>query len=96
MFACDNDTRHHCAHRFGSFCLATQTDAPIANSRVERRHRSIKEIFRACMIMATGGLPYYYALWGPGIVYAMKMNNINDDSTGRTYIRGRKDNITFR
>ena len=53
---------------------------PQANSRVERRHRSIKEIFKACMFMATGGLPYYYSLWGPGIVYAMKMNNINDDS----------------
>ena len=58
---------------------------PQANSRVERRHRSIKEIFKACMFMATGGLPYYYSLWGPGIVYAMKMNNINDDSSGRNY-----------
>ena len=58
---------------------------PQANSRVERRHRSIKEIFKACMFMATGGLPYYYSLWGPGIVYAMKMNNINDDSKGKNY-----------
>ena len=39
---------------------------PQANSRVERRHGSIKELFKACMFMATGGLPYYYALRGPG------------------------------
>ena len=37
--------------------------------------------------MATGGLPYYYSLWGPGISYAMQMNNINDDSTGRNYYK---------
>ena len=37
--------------------------------------------------MATGGLPYYYSLWGPGIAYAMQMNNINDDSTGRNYYK---------
>ena len=39
------------------------------------------------MFMATGGLPYYYSLWGPGISYAMQMNNINDDSTGRNYYK---------
>ena len=60
---------------------------PQANSRVERRHRSIKELFKACMFMATGGLPYYYSLWGPGIKYAMYMVNINDDSDGRNYYK---------
>ena len=60
---------------------------PQANSRVERRHRSIKELFKACMFMATGGLPYYYTLWGPGIKYAMYMVNINDDSDGRNYYK---------
>ena len=29
------------------------------------------------MFMATGGLPYYYSLWGPGITYSMDMININ-------------------
>ena len=60
---------------------------PQANSRVERRHRSIKELFKACMFMATGGLPYYYSLWGPGIAYSMYMVNINDDSDGRNYYK---------
>ena len=30
VFACDDDTRHHCAHRFGFLCVVTQTDAPIS------------------------------------------------------------------
>ena len=30
VFALDGDMRHHCAYRFDSFCLATQTDAPIS------------------------------------------------------------------
>ena len=60
---------------------------PQANSRVERRHRSIKELFKACMFMATGGLPYYYSLWGPGVAYSMDMININYDSDDRNYYK---------
>ena len=39
---------------------------------------------------ATGGLPYYNALWGPGIKFAMDAINKNDDSTGRNYYKNMK------
>ena len=58
---------------------------PQGNSRVERRNRSIKQAFKAALLYATGGLPYYNSLWGWGIKFAMNAVNYNDDSTGRNY-----------
>ena len=36
---------------------------PQANSRVERRNKSIKQVFKASLLYATGGLPYYNSLY---------------------------------
>ena len=65
----------------------TDTDGykPSANSRVERRNRSIKGAFKAAPFYATGGLSYYNALWGPGLKFATCAVNNNDDSSGRNY-----------
>ena len=60
---------------------------PAANSRVERRNRSIKEAFKAALFFATGGLSYYNALWGPGLKFATCAVNNNDDSSGRNYYK---------
>jgi len=60
---------------------------PSANSRVERRNRSIKEAFKAALFYATGGLSYYNALWGPGLKFATCAVNNNDDSSGRNYYK---------
>ena len=64
---------------------------PAANSRVERRNRSIKEAFKAALFFATGGLSYYNALWGPGLKFATCAVNTNDDSSGRNYYRNLTD-----
>ena len=59
-----------------------QTDTggydPQNNSVTERRHRSVKEVFKAMLLEATGGIGYYNALWGPGIVHAFDcVNNVD-------------------
>ena len=58
---------------------------PQANSRVERRNRSIKQAFKAALFNATAGLPYYNSLWGVGIKHACEAVNNNTDTTGRNY-----------
>ena len=58
---------------------------PQANSRVERRNRSIKQAFKAALFNATAGLPYYNALWGVGLIFANEAVNKNTDTTGRNY-----------
>ena len=64
-----------------------QTDTggyrPTNNSRVERRIRMINEAFRASLLVATGGLPIYESLWGPGLVQAMHSSNCNVWVDGR-------------
>jgi hypothetical protein len=59
-----------------------QTDTggydPKNNSLTERRHRSVKEVFKAMLLESTGGIGYYNALWGPGVVHAFDcVNNID-------------------
>ena len=61
--------------------------SPSANSRVERRNRSIKEAFKAALFYATGGLSYHNALWGPGLKFATCAVNNNDDFSGRNYYK---------
>ena len=58
---------------------------PQNNSRVERRNRSTKQAFKAALLYATGGLPYYYSLWGPDIQFDIDSINKNNDGDGRNY-----------
>jgi len=63
---------------------------PQSSGIVERRNRAIKQAFKAVLFYATGWLPYYNALWVPGIKFAMDAINKNDDSTGRNYYKNMK------
>ena len=63
---------------------------PQSSGIVERRNRAIKQAFKAALFYATGGLPYYNALWGPGIKFAMEAINKNNDSSGRNYYKNIK------
>ena len=56
-----------------------------ANSRVERRNRSIKQAFKAALFNATAGLQYYNSLWGVGLKHANEAVNYNTDTTNRNY-----------
>ena len=43
----------------------------------------INEALRANLIVATGGLPQYESLWGPGLAHAMHCSNVSVWSDGR-------------
>ena len=43
----------------------------------------INEAFRASLFVATGGLPIYESLWGPGLVQAMHSSNCSVWVDGR-------------
>ena len=56
---------------------------PEANSRTERRIRAVSEAHRACMLVATGALGVYDALWGYGLLHAVGSVNRSVWSDGR-------------
>ena len=60
---------------------------PTNNSRTERRNRTLKEAFKANLLMATGGIGVYNALWGPGLVHSNYCINRVQWADGRTPVQ---------
>ena len=56
---------------------------PEGNSRTERRIRAVSEAYRVCLLAATGGLGVYDAVWGYGLVHAVRAINQSVWSDGR-------------